>query len=45
MRDAAPVIRTFDPQVKAYGAKLSDKDYVAVLKWTVDYGQDAVGLQ
>jgi len=42
VRDAAPVKCTIDPQVQAYGAKLTDKDFVAVLKLSVDYGQDIV---
>ena len=42
VRDAAPVKRTMDQRIQAYGAKLTDKDYVAVLKLSVDYGQEAV---
>jgi len=42
VRDAAPVKRTIDQRIQTYGAKLTDKDYVAVLKLSVDYGQDAV---
>jgi len=42
VRDAAPVKRTIDQQIQTYGTKLTDKDYVAVLKLSVDYGQNAV---
>lgn len=42
VRDAAPVKQTIDQRIQAYGTKLTDKDYVAVLKLAVDYGQETV---
>lgn len=42
VRDAAPVKRDVGERIRAFGEKLSDKDFVAVLKLAVDHGQDAV---
>lgn len=41
-RDAAPVKRNVSRSILAFGEGLSDKDFVAVLKLTVDHGEDAV---
>lgn len=42
VRDAAPVKRTVDERIRAFGEQLTDKDFVAVLKLAVDYGQAAI---
>ncbi|MGI6357908.1 MAG: ATP-binding protein [Bacillota bacterium] len=42
VRDAAPVKRDVDKRIRAFGERLPDKDFVAVLKLAVDHGQAAV---
>ncbi len=41
-RDATPVKQTIDSRIRSFGEKLNDKDYVALLKLSVDYGQKSV---
>ncbi len=42
VRDAAPVKQSVDERIRAFGEKLVDKDFVAVLKLAVEYGETAV---
>lgn len=42
VHDAAPVKRDVDKRIRAFGERLPDKDFVAVLKLAVDHGQAAV---
>ena len=41
-RDAAPVKQSVDERIRNFGERLTDKDFVAVLKLAVDYGETAV---
>ena len=41
VRDAAPVKRTAHASIRAFGEKLTDRDFVDVLKLAVDYGETA----
>lgn len=42
VRDAAPVRQSVNESIRTFGEKLVDKDFVAVLKLAVDYGETAV---